>query len=740
MKKKIELLSPAGDFESLKSAIHNGADAVYISGKNYGARKFATNFTLEEIEQATKYCHLYDVKIYVTINTIIYENEIEDFMNYVKTIHGYGIDAVIMQDIGMIYLVHKTFPNLEIHASTQVHTHNNEGLLFLEKLGVKRAVLARELSLSEIKSFTCPIEKEVFIHGALCVSYSGECLLSSLELGRSGNRGECAGLCRLPYELLKAGNKINTKEKYLLSMKELSSINNLKQILDTDVSSLKIEGRMKSATYVGYVTKIYRKLIDAYYNNDVMQISDKEYKNLCVLYNREFTKGFIGGEDKSLIVNSKTPNHQGIILGKVISISDKIGIKLTEDLNQGDGIRLPNGEGMIANFIYNKSGLLINGSKKGKIVFLDNKCFLKEKGIVLKTYDNLLEEALTKYELKKIPIIFEVVAMIGKPLTISINDGLNMLCEQSIILDKANKIIVTEDDIKEKLNKLGNTPYMLKEMNIKMDKDVFVPLKELNNLRRVLTDKLSDLRESVKKEVIINDYQLDDYEQNISSDISFLVRNETQLKYLINKNVLIYVEDKALYNKYRSNKVFYKLPRVNIDLDSLESEQLVVCDLGSLNKYNKNNTLVGDTSLNIVNSNSVKALKYLSIKKICLSLEMNDEQIKEVVSNLRKTNLELIIYGRPEVMVLKYCPISSTKGCSSCIKNNNYSLRSQSGKTYPLISNNCITSVLHATKINLLDKIQFYKELGITNFRIDLYDESEKELSEIIEKLKKYGA
>jgi len=211
--KKVELLSPAGDMKSLKSAVHNGADAIYLSGKNYGARKFANNFTMEEIEEAIKYCHLYDVKVYITINTMIYSDEIDELINYIKTIHEFGVDAVIMQDIGLIKLVRETFPNLEIHASTQAHNHNEEGLQFFKSLGVTRCVLARELSLDEIKNLSVEIEKEVFIHGALCVSYSGECLFSSLTLNRSGNRGECAGLCRLPYELYENETQIELKDK-----------------------------------------------------------------------------------------------------------------------------------------------------------------------------------------------------------------------------------------------------------------------------------------------------------------------------------------------------------------------------------------------------------------------------------------------------------------------------------------------------------------------------------------------
>ena len=211
-----ELLSPAGDFETLKQAIHNGCDAIYLGGKRFGARKFDSNFDSEEMVRAIKYCHLYGVKIYVTVNTVIYEDEVDDFIEYVAFLHKNGVDAVIMQDIGMISLIRKILPNLEIHVSTQAHTHNINQIKFLESLGVSRVVVAREMSLDEIKKLNTNLEIEAFIHGALCVCYSGQCLFSSFLLNRSGNRGECAGICRLPFTLLEDGKEVKTNGKYLL--------------------------------------------------------------------------------------------------------------------------------------------------------------------------------------------------------------------------------------------------------------------------------------------------------------------------------------------------------------------------------------------------------------------------------------------------------------------------------------------------------------------------------------------
>ena len=263
-KKRIELLAPAGSMDSLKAAVMAGCDAVYLGGHNFGARAFSKNFSNDEIIEAVNYCHLYGVKVYVTVNTLIYEKEVESFLEYVEFLHKNNVDALIIQDFGMFDLVRKTYPNMEIHASTQMHIHNLDGVQLMEKLGMHRVVLARETSIDEIKRIknNSKVELEVFIHGALCISYSGQCLMSSLIGGRSGNRGACAGSCRLKYDVIdESGKKLNTLE-YPLSTKDLNSLEYVGELINAGVSSLKIEGRMKSPEYVYMVVSLYRKAID----------------------------------------------------------------------------------------------------------------------------------------------------------------------------------------------------------------------------------------------------------------------------------------------------------------------------------------------------------------------------------------------------------------------------------------------------------------------------------------------
>lgn len=737
--KKVELLSPAGNMKCLKYAIANGADAVYISGKNFGARKYAENFTKEEIKEAIKYAHIYQVKIYITINTLIEESEKEDFINYVKYIHENNVDAVIMQDIGMIKLIHEIFPNLEIHASTQTHCHNEETIKFLKSLGVSRVVLAREMTIDQIKSIKTDIEKEVFIHGALCVSYSGQCLASSMILNRSGNKGECAGICRLPFDLYKGNEKLTKEKKYLLSLKELNTTEYIKQILSTDIKSLKIEGRMKSPEYVGYITKIYRNLID----KENKQLTETEQENIYKLYNREFTKGYLNNETNQNISNIKSPSHQGITIGKVIDIkNNKIKIKLTKELNQNDGIKFTEDKGMIANFIYNEKNLLINQGKKDQIIYLDNKIGLAKKTSVQKTTDIKLIKEINNIEEKQQDISFNVKAKLNEKLKVEIKYKNINISKETNTINKAINKPTTKEEIKEKLNKTNNTPFKVKEITINMDNNIFIPLKEINNIKRELINALIE-KLTTPKPIIIKKAKEEKVNQRLTKSINFLVRNEEQLKTLLTKNVNIYTEDYLLYKKYKNNNIYYKTPRVNNNYINLSNENILCSELGAINKYKDNNNIISDIYLNIKNINSINLLIKNNVNKIGLSTELEEKDIEIIMNEYKKSNktpnLEILIYGKIELMIMKYCPINkllneNNKTCNLC-KQNNYYLEDRNKEKYQLIHKNCLTTLMNYKNINLIKNIKKYQELNINNFRIDLLNETKEEIENILKEI-----
>ena len=738
--KKVELLSPVGNMEMLYQAVHNGADAVYLAGKRFGARKYANNFDDKEIIYAIKYCHLYGVKVYVTVNTMIYESELDDVLEYLKFLHINGVDAIIMQDIGLISKVRYYLPNLEIHASTQLHNHNNSGAKLLKELGVTRIVFDREMSVDEIKNINIDIEKEVFVYGALCVCYSGCCLFSSLNGGRSGNRGECVGSCRLPYKLIENNKYIKTDGKYLLSTKDLNSLPNLKSILDSGVDCLKIEGRMKSPYYVGYVTKVFRKLIDKYYENVDMVLGNEELTNLKKLFNRGFTTGYISNNND--IMNIKSPNHIGIKIGEVIDVNkDKIYIKLDKDnLNQEDGIRfIGSDKGMIVNRLYNMKNMLVNNVSIGNVAVIDNKIGLNKKDIVVKTIDSKLVNDIRNYNEKKISIDFKIEAKVENKFKVCVSDGVNTFNKEFDVIDKARSMPISENDIINSFSKLGNSPFIINNIEIDMDNNIFIPKSILNNYRRIVIDELINIRENSNKDnIIINDIKDNNYniDKNINNkiNINVLVRNREQLECCIDNNIdNIYIDNYELYNEYKDkyDNIYYKVNRVYND-SKYKDCKLLLGDIGSIYNLSNDNYVVSDYYLNVSNRYSISLLNRLGAKRITLSCELDDNEIRNVMNNCN-SDIELIIYGRLELMIMKYDILNYL---SNYNKNNKYYLESITGKKYPIILDKN-SHIMHSDIIDKINSINEYKNMGINNFRIELFDEDKNDIEKIINKIKK---
>ena len=738
--KKVELLSPVGNMEMLYQAVHNGADAVYLAGKRFGARKYANNFDDKEIIYAIKYCHLYGVKVYVTVNTMIYESELDDVLEYLKFLHINGVDAIIMQDIGLISKVGYYLPNLEIHASTQLHNHNNSGAKLLKELGVTRIVFDREMSISDIKNINIDIEKEVFVYGALCVCYSGCCLFSSLNGGRSGNRGECVGSCRLPYKLIENNKYVKTDGKYLLSTKDLNSLPNLKSILDSGVDCLKIEGRMKSPYYVGYVTRVFRKLIDKYYENEEMVLGNEELTNLKKLFNRGFTTGYISNNND--IMNIKSPNHIGIKIGEVIDVNkDKIYIKLDKDnLNQEDGIRfIGSDKGMIVNRLYNMKNMLVNNISIGNVAVIDNKIGLIKKDIVVKTIDSKLVNDIKNYNDKKIGIDFKIEAKVEDKFKVCVSDGINTINKEFDVIDKARSMPISENDIINSFSKLGNSPFIINNIEIDMDNNIFIPKSILNNYRRIVIDELINIRENSNKDnIIINDIKDNNYniDKNINNkiNINVLVRNREQLECCIENNIdNIYIDNYELYNEYKDKykNIYYKVNRVYND-SKYKKFKLLLGDIGSIYNLSKDNYVVSDYYLNVSNRYSISLLNKLGAKRITLSCELDDNEIRNVMNNCN-SDIELIIYGRLELMIMKYDILNYL---SNYNKNNKYYLESITGKKYPIILDKN-SHIMHSDIIDKINSINEYKNMGINNFRIELFDEDKNDIEKIINKIKK---
>ena len=723
--KKTELLIPVGNKECLLAAIHNGADAVYLGGKKFGARAYSNKFDEQEMIEAIKLCHLYGVKIYVTVNTMIYNSEIEQVMNYLNFLYINNVDAVIMQDNGLIELTRKTIPNLEIHVSTQAHNHNKPAIEHYKQLGCTRVVFDRESSLESIYKLDVNIEKEVFVYGALCICYSGNCLFSALNGGRSANRGMCVGSCRLPYTLYK--NEIKQKEGYLLSTKDLNTLPKLKEILDCNIDSLIIEGRMKSKEYVAIVTKTYRKLIDNYYEGKELLLTKEDNEKLLKTYNREFTTGYLF-EEKN-IINDKTSNHQGVKIGKVIGVNNKrITIELDSNLYQNDAIRFdkPN-KGMYVNSLYNNKGLLVSNISKGNICQVDNKDRIMIKDLlgsnVLKTIDTKLNEELNNIQEKKILVNISFKAFIGTKATLSITDNTNTIEITGNIVDKALNAPITKERIIEQLSKLGNTPYKLNNIDIEIDNNIFINLKELNELRRTATEQLTIKREGTPisdKQLTIKEYP---YKTATKPKISILTRNEDQLKLAISNNIdIIYTTDKNLYNKYKDKNIYLRLDRVIEKHEEYKNENLLCTEFGSIVKYGNNNNIRTDYYLNAANDHTISKYLSLNSKSVTISIEADNLQINDIKN---KEQSEIIVYGYPECMIIKnnIFNIRDEKTYLKDTKNNKY-----------LVTYDNFTHIFNHEPINLIDRIPKLKGFG--TLRIELLNENIGEVQTIINKIK----
>ena len=740
---KKELLSPAGSIDTLKQAIHNGCDAVYLGGKKFGARKFASNFDDNEMVQAIKYCHLYGVKIYVTVNTMIYEDELDEVIDYVRFLHKNKVDAIIVQDIGLIREIRKRFPNLELHASTQLHTHNQNQIKLLEELGIKRVVLAREMSLTEINKIETNMEIEAFIHGALCVCYSGQCLFSSLLLNRSGNRGECAGICRLPFKLYEDNTEVKTDGNYLLSPKELNTLDHIEELMKSNITSFKIEGRMKNPTTIAYITRLYRMLIDNYENNKSLKLTDDQLETLKVLFNREFTSGYLFNQHGRNLMNIKSPNHVGVNIGKVIDVNkNKIKIKLFKELNQEDGIRfVEEDKGMIVNFLYNEKNLLINHADSNSIIEVDNKVGLIKPCLVAKTIDSKKIKELEKITEKKIPIFIKVIAKQENNFCIEVSDGTNKIKKEKDIISIAINNPTTEDRIKEQLLKTGNTPFIVDSIKLDIADNLFIPIKEINDLRRAILDELTKIRENTgpvfKENKVDRIYNNINHQDNIC--INVLTRTEEQLQTCLKLNVNnIYTTDPALYKKYKNNNIYLRLERVNTTYKDYNNENLLITETGSITYSNKNN-IISDYYLNVANSSYIKYLLDKNIKRVTLSVETTLDQIKELSKSLDISCCEVIVYGRIEVMITKYCLLNMLINndkfpCNVCRTGKKYYLVDRNNKKYPLIHNNELTHILNYKPLDIKN-INEYKNIGIKNYRIELFDEDSITTTNIIKNL-----
>lgn len=613
----IELLSPVGDFECLKSAVQNGADSVYFGANMFSARASAKNFDLDNLELAINYAKIRGVKTNLTLNILIKNNEFKDAFELAKKAYEFGIDAIIVQDLGLASQLIKNFPDLAIHGSTQMSVHNLEGVKKLEKLGFKRVVLSRELSIKEIE-YICQnsnIEIECFVHGALCISYSGQCLFSSIVGGRSGNRGRCAQPCRLPYTLLESNQSNNQLEGYykelskgyLLSPRDLCGLDYLPRLINAGVACLKIEGRMKNPDYVATVTKTYRKYIDMLLgsslnsnilnsnmksdvnnksnsnnqinNNQIYNIDNEDIHNLMQVFNRGgFSSGHLSDKENTNLIFKEKPNNMGIYLGTVAQFNNNKGyitLKLKNSLAIGDKISISTTK---EESTYTVSELMVKdknletaspnttvkiGRMKGNIKVGDKIYKMSSKQL-----SDLCKISYSGQELRKKSLTCNISIHENVPITISVSDSIGTLVSitSNIVPVKAISSPITKDRIVQQLSKTNNTPYTFGSININLGENLYLPsISSLNELRRQILNKyetfiLSSFKKTSNCKYTSNYSNVLNKESSFSKNISF-----SEYMSSTNKNTSLNIKKIALLLNIINNNFDYDLLCNNIN-------------------------------------------------------------------------------------------------------------------------------------------------------------------------------
>ena len=762
----VELLAPVGSFEALKAAVQNGANAVYLGGKDFGARASANNCDRDELKEAVKYAHIRGVQVFVTTNTLRKENEIEDFLEYAKFLYDIDVDAIILQDIGMARLIKRELPDFELHASTQMVAHSLEDVKYLESVGFDRVVLAREVTVEEIKYIcdNCKADIEVFVHGALCVCYSGQCLMSSMIGNRSGNRGRCAQPCRQRYELIDVytGEVVNSNGDYLLSPRDLNAIEEIDKVIDAGVHSLKIEGRMKRPEYVATVIDGYRKTIDEYLATNKLNVSDETINDLYTIFNRKFTKGLLLGDVGKDMMNSQLPNNQGLYVGTVVDYNKKakrLKIKLANTLKKGDGINL--GGGTIGRII--KNGNIETIGYKGETIELDFVGEARKGQIVFKTSDSeLMDRVQATFtqdkEFVKNIIDAKITIKLGqKPiLTLKDRHSNEATIEGDKIVEEAMKVALSKEKVETQLRKLGNTPYELDLLEIELDDNVSLPISLLNQMRRDCIELLDKERVSIKNRKYKNKivkYKPVLYNRNKQQEISVKVKNLEQLESALECGVdRIYYEDTNTIDKAMSlamkynKKVIYSAPRIirNKEYNHLAKannagvESVQVGNYGSID-YFKDKKLNIDYYLNAFNSETINYYKEIGADTLCISQELNINEIKETIK-YTDINIESVVYGYTPLMITEYCPMGvivrdckKDKRVAKC-KESIYALRNSKGDEFRVSQDIFCRSTIYNSNVTcMLDNLYELHEIGINVLRLDFTLEDKGTVKEVIE-------
>ena len=785
-----ELLAPAGSPEVLTIAVNAGADAVYIAGQNYGARAYAKNFSMDEIEKAVKYAHLNGAKIHVTVNTLVNNFEIVDVLQYLFKLYQIGVDAVIVQDFGLIWLLKTFIPDLEVHASTQMGLNNYSSIKWAAKNNIKRVVLPREVNITQIKQTTQQLKKdninmdiEVFGHGALCYCVSGKCYMSSYNSGRSGNRGACAQPCRREYRLKYRGYKIGNG--YLLSTHDLATYNHLTEISDAGVKSLKLEGRMKSGDYIGTIVNSYRNLIDG---------NDGDYKkDLHLVFNRQFTDGYMMGDKPGEVMGRGHSGHEGLYIGDIVDID---GTKVTIEIkNKEIPVILEPGDGIAFKYNGKIKGIYLENILKQdeNEIIIDTTRLVKVGTEVFISYSKSTHEYLKQFE--------KEIIKNNVPINLSLtwDENLKLYTKVEYYLDdelinfrhktldkfqKAKNKPVTEEVIEKQLKKTGGTPFYIENIRFNnMPDNIFIPIKEINQIRREILDNATTLllnhytptkkavknvRKSLTK--FFEDYENDKGKvKGNTPKLSIFIDDLSQIRAASGFDLKrIYFDGNCHYNNpedyfeniketlkkgslmasptefvwvlssFISEEDAIKCSEI---VEELENEGIIISVMGDFPGM-KNIFLCpiyGNHNLNVWNSFCVRDLNESGFKSLILSSELSGKEIRELLlkNHDRNIDLEMIVNGNLEVIVSKDDFTNLNDGKDFIISNDaDYAtLEDKKRKKFKykiFFDYNKQSHIINKDCLCLIEEINEIKEFGLDSLILDCRYSNEKYTSQIL--------
>ncbi|WP_102348758.1 DUF3656 domain-containing U32 family peptidase [Bacillus sp. Marseille-P3661] len=784
----VELLAPAGNWECLRAAVANGADAIFFGVENFNARVRAKNFQVEELPEIMAYLHKYNVRGYVTFNILVFENELDQARSLVESCIDAGVDALIVQDMGLVQLIREISPDFPIHGSTQMTITSPEAIDFLKPYDLEVVVLGRENNLNHIKTIAnkSPMPLEVFVHGALCVSYSGQCLTSEMWGGRSANRGECAQACRLPYDLL-VDNEVKEMGNiaYVLSPKDLAAIEIVPELIDAGVSSFKIEGRLKSPEYVANVVSKYRKAIDEHLAGNDYTPSKQEIRELQQSFSRGFTFGFLKGTNNKQLIDGTFPKSRGVYLGTVKKVlKDAVLCDLETPLKRGDGIVFDAGrpeEKEEGGRVYDlrKKGKKLEGEvEQSQIEIVPGRHDVNLTKInvgdkIWKTSDQELEKHLRKtYESEQcfrlFPVNVSVTGNLGQPLlTVWHDEATNqyVTIESEQALEEAQKRPLTADYLAEQLGRLGGTIYELNNLNVNITGDVIIPVKELNRMRREAVDQLLAARQApiqYKKNnsLLKPDVQRKANRVKDSANLIALCRTMEQIQAACNTDIdYIYADfefttdyPKAVQVARNNNKsIALATPRIHMPGENgilngivkAKPDAILVRSLGAVQYYLEQKLtipLIGDFSLNIANSRAVDLFLNRGLSRVTPSYDLNIQQMFDMLENASTEDIEIVIHQHLPMFHTEHCVYctflsegTDFTNCGRPCEKHRISLQDRIGMSHPVrVDIGCRNTVYNAIEQSGAEYLSQFLTEGIQNYRIEFLEENEDKVKEVI--------